>query len=270
MTVVIETKGGIGNVLYQYALGFALSSKSKDVYFYNAHAKGDSFFSVATDWGLSLPYANDEVVESLRPKNKFIRIAKRKLGFSKEYFEKKRNTYDYNVFNLDDAYISGYWHHRKYFQCVKSELIIHLRDIVQRTVNVSDNDRLPCVMHVRRGDFLKHSHIGFVGLDYYYNAFERLASSGYTGQVFVVSDDPDWVVENLQSPSHEVVVLKNGNQFEDFYKLMLADRLVMANSSFSWWAAFLNLKAGLILSPRRWLAVQNDRDDWWCEEWEVL
>ena len=104
-------------------------------------------------------------------------------------------------------------------------------------------------IHVRRGDYLKTPH-GCLGMDYYLNAIEMMDSFGKIKHINVFTDDVDWCRKNFKDKrasfhSHE-------NPVVDLAKMVAHQRIIIANSSFSWWGAFLSHPYKIVISPDRW------------------
>jgi Glycosyl transferase family 11 len=113
-------------------------------------------------------------------------------------------------------------------------------------------------LHVRRGDYVTLGDHGLCDQAYYEAALARI-TEGLEGEptVFVFSDDPLWARDNLPLPFNKVVVDFNGPEtdFEDMRLMSLCRHNIIANSSFSWWAAWLNANPGRrVAGPAHWFA----------------
>jgi hypothetical protein len=173
-----------------------------------------------------------------------------------------------------DACLVGYWHSERYFSAVADELrpLFQLRDEA-RGRNAELLARMaaePAVsLHVRRGDYAANpatkAFHGLLGASYYQAAVARMQELAPGARFYVFSDEPAWVRENLQLPEGSVMVDHNGEAAQEDLRLMSACRHhVVANSSFSWWGAWLDPRPGkLVLAPRHWFRPEsgvNDRD----------
>lgn len=161
----------------------------------------------------------------------------------------------------DDSYLHGYWQSERYFAHVAGEI---RRDFTFPAFSNTQNEEmaarigesLAISLHVRRGDYLTLSAHTVCDETYYNAALERLLDgiSG-TPTVFVFSDDPDWAKQNLPLPVEKLVVDFNGPEtdFEDMRLMSLCRHNIIGNSSFSWWAAWLNAHADKrVAGPVQW------------------
>ena len=116
-------------------------------------------------------------------------------------------------------------------------------------------------VHIRRGDYVSDPHTnrfhGTCSVDYYNAAFDVIASEVKEARFFVFSDDPQWARENIKPPSEAVFVGRNTTQpdYEDMRLMLNCRHHIIANSSFSWWPAWLNSSSDkVVVAPRRWVA----------------
>lgn len=177
----------------------------------------------------------------------------------------------------DESYLHGYWQSERYF----ADVIAHLREAFVMTPPMSPEnaamaqriaDGPSVALHVRRGDYVA---LGATAVcdQAYYDAGLQAVTKGLADPptVFVFSDDPGWARDNLEVPFDKVVVDLNGREtaHEDMRLMSLCQHNVIANSTFSWWSAWLNQTAGKrVAAPARWFANdhQNNPDilpaDW--------
>ncbi|MEC8405426.1 MAG: alpha-1,2-fucosyltransferase, partial [Verrucomicrobiota bacterium] len=116
-------------------------------------------------------------------------------------------------------------------------------------------------IHVRRGDYISVkkylSEFGVCSVDYYRKAIERLNPEL---PILVVTDDHDWVRSTLMKIDDRIQLYEGKNHFDDLFTLSLAHELVMANSTFSWWAAYQS-SAELVISPNPWFTNSKREQD---------
>lgn len=161
----------------------------------------------------------------------------------------------------DDSYLHGYWQSERYFAHIAEDIRRAFRfpDFTTRQ-NADMAERIAqgvsLSLHVRRGDYLTlGAHV--LCDQAYYEAALRAVLDGVEGTptVYVFSDDPGWAKENLPLPCNKVVVDFNGPgaDFEDMRLMSLCRHNIIANSSFSWWAAWLNGDpAKRVAGPANW------------------
>jgi hypothetical protein len=169
----------------------------------------------------------------------------------------------------DNTYLRGYWQNTTYFEAAESLLrqdftfrpaIVELDAGPVQEIQAS---QLPSVsLHVRRGDYVTDSGVrermGTLEPDYYRRAVEALATGIGNVRLFVFTDDPDWCSANLQLGQETTVIGATRDEGQRWASLMYlmtrCDHHVLANSSFSWWGAWLNASpAKIVVAPRPWL-----------------
>jgi hypothetical protein len=162
-----------------------------------------------------------------------------------------------------NVYIDGYWQSEDYF--------IDVADTIRDDFNLAYSVNLPnflstidaqiplVSLHVRRGDYVHNSAAnsvhGVLGLDYYYQAIDHLADCiGQNFHILVFSDDIKWAQENLQfTQSCSFMIGSATEPHNDLYMMKSCDHHIIANSSFSWWGAWLNpSKSKIVIAPKRW------------------
>lgn len=187
----------------------------------------------------------------------------RYFGRSPRHHREKGLGFDPAFFRLpDDTYLHGYWQSEKYFGRHADQIRADFAFPAARGRNAElaaeiDSD-LSVSLHVRRGDYVAVSAHGVCDQAYYDAALAQLLPRLPKDPViYVFSDDPDWARDNLTLPGRRVVVDHNGSDadFEDMRLMSLCDHNIIANSSFSWWGAWLNTNPGkIVVGPTAWFA----------------
>lgn len=183
----------------------------------------------------------------------------------KTFIRWNKSSFNPAILNLpDNVYLEGYWNSEKYF--------IGIADIIRRefTVKIPASDRnkelaemisstQSVSTHIRRGDYILDEQAnkthGMCGLDYYRRCIEYLADSVREPHFFVFSDDPHWCHNNLRLPYPITFVSYNDmeHSYEDLRLMSQCKHNIIANSTFSWWGAWLNPnKDKLVLAPQKW------------------
>ena len=166
----------------------------------------------------------------------------------------------------DNSYLHGYWQSEQYF----TDIAEHIRGVfcpipIMSAGNAAIADRIKASssvsLHVRRGDYLALGAHGVCSEAYYNAALDQIApQSTGTPTVFVFSDDPQWAHDNLPLPFEKVVVDINGPEtdYEDLRLMSLCEHNIIANSSFSWWGAWLNKNPHkAVAAPDPWFAAKG-------------
>lgn len=164
----------------------------------------------------------------------------------------------------DNSYLDGYWQSEKYFKdiadIIRNEFIVitgqdewsrHLAEEIKATESVS--------IHVRRGDYINNIKTSQIlsscSLDYYKTSSGLIATSVSNPTFFIFSDDMEWVKKNFTINFRHFYVEHNGDEssYMDMYLMSLCKHNIIANSSFSWWGAWLNRNPNKqVIAPARW------------------
>ena len=185
-------------------------------------------------------------------------------------FRERQFSFDPTVLELGpDVLLDGYWQSERYFdrsaEVVREEFQLRMsptgEDLkVARQIQSCES----VSVHVRRGDYASNpattSYHGLCTADYYRAATERIAQRRASPTFFVFSDEPDWARDNLRLPGETIVVGHNdaGRNFEDLRLMSLCQDNIVANSSFSWWGAWLNEHTDkCVVAPARWFQADT-------------
>jgi hypothetical protein len=288
--VVTQLLGGLGNQLFQYAVGRAL-----------AHANGVRLKLDVSAFGTYRlrPYALKPFkieADVLTPAEARALGVGRPAGAARTVWHRLTGRPRIPVvaeasFEFDPAvlharppcYLKGYWQSPRYFQhmaeLIRSELAVAgplsdrnraLTEQIRSTVAVS--------VHVRRGDYVSDSQTnryhGSCEPDYYREAERLLRARVGDMQLYVFSDDPQWARDNLSFSSPAVIVSHNGPERpeEDLRLMTLCRHHIIANSTFSWWGAWLCPQADkLVVAPKQWFrAAAHRTGDLLPSDWITL
>jgi hypothetical protein len=132
-------------------------------------------------------------------------------------------------------------------------------------------------VHVRRGDYVSdpatNQSLGTCSAEYYRGAARLIASQVSSPRFFVFSDEPDWARANLELEGPAVFVTHNDPErgYEDMRLMAFCRHHIVANSSFSWWGAWLSNSGGIVVAPKRWFKANEwDARDLVPERWVRL
>lgn len=181
-----------------------------------------------------------------------------------------------------DSYLVGYWQSEKYFKDV--EQIIRA-DLTFRTPLSAQNEQIANLMaqgsavslHVRRGDYVSNPKTnathGTCSLEYYQAAIRCMADKVGSPQFYIFSDDIQWVKEHLKLEFPCLYIEHNtGNEsYNDMRLMSLCQHHIIANSSFSWWGAWLNAsEEKLVIAPQKWFVNDRFTKDLYPDSWVKL
>jgi hypothetical protein len=130
-------------------------------------------------------------------------------------------------------------------------------------------------VHVRRTDYIGNSNAEICGLDYYRRAMERMRQQFEHVRFHVFSDDPAWCVKNLAADDVGICHLDGASHhpLHDLHLMSRARHHIIANSSYSWWAAWLGKTEGqIVLMPTQWFkgTMHTPIDEKRCPGWECI
>jgi len=180
-------------------------------------------------------------------------------------------------FGLDRRYnfnLVGFFQSEKYFKHIENQIrndFIFKDDIIVECLDVIDSHYdNPIALHVRRGDFLKNAgNHHNLSIDYYEKALSKFDDDR---QVIIFTDDPKWAMnEPLFSDDRFIVSTGNG-PYHDLFLMTQCNDFIIANSTFSWWGAWLSDK-GKVIAPSVWFGPNNahlDTKDLYPESWEII
>ncbi len=274
--------GRTANNLFQYALGRVLAEKHGvplvlDASWFNTEGWAEvSHF-------LRLPH-KARVIRNVTLASR----ALRKLT-GKHYWEYRgvpvlrepTSNHSFDARFLDapaDCMMFGYFQSPLYFDSraseLRSELTQLLSGAVQPSVPLLGQLARPesVAVHVRRGDYLQIREFQVCDLDYYQNGMSRMRSLIPDARFFIFSDDPDWCRSEFTGSDQTVIDSGDAaaNPLHDLHLMSTASHHIIANSSYSWWAAWLGEKPGQqVMIPNRWYASdrispirEKCRDHW--------
>ncbi|HDM8185454.1 TPA: alpha-1,2-fucosyltransferase [Vibrio harveyi] len=282
----IKCVGGLGNQMFQYAAGFALSKKLGvdlllDLSAFNSY---DTNPLRINHFNISSSISNEpKFADKVFCRNILVKYDLYKKLMSKKYFFEKGLEYN-NSFNRikDEITLVGYFQSEKYFHKYRDEIkneftLIDELPIEAKIIAEKISNTNSIAVHVRRGDYITNSENmaihGVCDVDYYKRAHVYLNEHGLINdetKFFIFSNDLDWCSENMRFLGDIVIVDGNSARPEiDMYLMSLAKSQIIANSTFSWWGAWLNENIDkTVVAPSNWFAsesfVNNDMipTDW--------
>jgi len=183
--------------------------------------------------------------------------------------------FDENMFNNfpDNANLMGYLQSEKYFRHIKDDVLNDfefLDDIQNEANNFIDayKDRTKVSVHLRRTDYVTHAHIHVPpSLNYYSNAMNMFDDAVF----FVFSDDVEWCKQQNIFNNKDVIFPSINDKYIDFCIMSMCDHNIIANSSYSWWASYLNKNVDKkIIAPSTWFGFACNLNDLYMDNWTVL
>ncbi len=277
--LVINVNSQLGNQMFQYALYrklIHLGRKVKlDMQYYQQRPEhyGLDIFGLQPDIATTkeISISKDEYRSYLS------RLRRKFFGKRKSIVDEiHSNTMQYNsnVFNLKNGYLYGYWQTEKYFSDIREILLSDFqfpepKDKKNIDLLAQLTEKTSVSIHVRRGDYvggfpLMTKHYYLQAMDYF--------SQKYQDVFFVVfSNDLDWAKENIQLNDGVYVDWNKGeDSYNDMYLMTQCKHNIIANSSFSWWGAWLNTyKKKEVIAPSQWF-YHRETPDIYCDGWKII
>lgn len=265
--IVVRITGGLGNQMFQYALARALQQSGRDVYLHwHPHRTKSQHMGLALNRCFVEPLSNNVPLlnDSLTTKGvawvlrKFRRLSQRKnLG------------YEPGLLESENVYFDGYWQSEKYFHDIHDVIRKDFRFLeVTGSKNVDLLDFIEsnrCVaVHVRQGDYVNHPELGGVcGSGYYQRALRQVKGQLPDARLLVFSDHVEAALSVVGDTSALGISWNGGNHaWMDMALMTRCTGHVIANSTFSWWGAWLARGSEMVSCPSPWFArdaaVKND------------
>ncbi|WP_300438554.1 alpha-1,2-fucosyltransferase [Christiangramia sp.] len=275
--VIIEILGGIGNQMFQFALAKILAEKNDselfiDTNFYKETSQNlknfPRYFSVGI-FDLQFKLATEKEKIFFKHPSLKNRL-NRKLGLNyPKVFKEKSFNFDPELLTMKaPIFLKGYFQSYKYFAGTESKI----RQLYEFPVEKLDSrneeiksriiTKTSVSVHIRRGDYVENRKTqdfhGNCSVEYYKKAVEYLSATIKDFNLVFFSDDIEWVQNQFKDLPYEKKFVTGNlyeNSWKDMYLMSLCDHNIIANSSFSWWAAWLNKNPEKkVVAPKKWFA----------------
>ena len=271
--VVVHIVGGLGNQFFQYAAGRSLSDRlgcDLVLDLRGLHEIGDRKYRLEK-YKIRAIVGSQEYLKKY-PYWRSTRYSRFREKMSRTFphflhyplFRAENFSYDDRFENIKTpVYLMGYWQSEKYFSWNRNKII---DDLVLLNNNCEKSDLYNKIsssnsvaLHIRRGDYVSNpaaaAFHGLCSLSYYQSALNILQNRIKNMEIFIFTDDSEWVKENLiiKYPSHIVESVGDDSDLLDFELMRQCKHHIIANSSFSWWGAWsCKSEDKQIIAPKRW------------------
>ena len=276
--IITKLMGGLGNQMFQVATAYALATKYNtkfklDLSFLNKNNISTESFT-AREYELAVfnkkfEFASQNDLDFFFPKNKkiivrFTRKIKRLLhnpqiiidNWNPIGFFEKKSSY---------IYLDGYWQSEDYFKSYEQEIKKLFQfptiDDIRKDLVTEIRAFNSVSIHFRRGDYANNSHVkafhGLLEFDYYQRAMNHINSVVINPKYYIFSDDPEWVKMHFENEI-DFTIIDTESGIKDMYLMSLCKHNIIANSSFSWCAAWLNTNPGkIVVVPKKWFNAND-------------
>ena len=287
--IIVRLMGGMGNQMFQYAAGKYLSEKwgvplKLDLSFLNDRAPKENF--TYRDFELHAFNINDEIIQAKELElfvRKAVKLSKLKIdGLNRVLFKFSipfpkiinhhySSFYEYFPSLSNNTFLIGYWQSEKYFEnfgdLIRQCFLLQDPGIEKRVASFLQRDKMreKVSVHIRRGDYILNDHInsvhGLCSKDYYIEAMDYISAKVQDPIFYFVSDDMDWVKSTFIKflGKYKIIFAPSDHgPLDDLQVMKLCRHNIIANSSFSWWGAWLNENPQkIVIAPKKWFADES-------------
>jgi hypothetical protein len=275
---IINILGGLGNQMFQYAFAYSLFRQKNykvkldvngfetyDLREYELNLFNTSLKIAEQDEIDNIKYKNENLVQTLIGK-----IKRQGKVLSDSYYKEAHFNFDENAYKkADGTYFEGYWQSERYFLNYREDLLKEFtlkKELHAKSKDYENeiNEVQSVSLHIRRGDYVTNTHTnsvhGTCSLEYYKNAVKEIETKVEDPHFFIFSDDLAWAKDHLEFIDKVTFVEldKTTPDHEEMILMSLCKHNIIANSSFSWWGAWLNQNDDkMVIAPKKWFADET-------------
>jgi hypothetical protein len=292
--IIVKLQGGLGNQMFQYATARGIANSNKpitlDVSFLNRNTKtSDTFtarkFELKIFKNLKYKVASNYIAKVVHSQSFGYNFLRKIIYKDLQYIKQRENEFMSDTMDSNKhLYLDGYFQSEKYFLNTRDNLLKEFEfppldyENKKNLVGIkSINDSVS--VHVRRGDYLKSEILNYHGVtsaNYYIKAIKHISSSVSNAQFFVFSDDIAWCKSLFKSENVPFTFIDSNSvkdAWKDMYLMSQCKHHIIANSSFSWWGAWLSELDGIKIAPKKWFnseVVKFDINDFIPATWLII
>jgi hypothetical protein len=275
--IVVKLKGGLGNQLFQYAFAFNLSKiLNKKIYIDITYFKEINFDTKRSFELSNYPIQYDGIISSRNLIHKIyekltsFKITESNFDLSKVeiYKQQKKITLD-GYWQSVDFFFEYAGDVKSIFNGYKSKNPIYYKWLKQISESNSTS------IHVRRGDYVNNYKASLVhevcDMRYFNDALRIVKKQSASNFFFIFTDDVKWVKAHFKGPEFKVVSSGSLNHFDELSLMSHCHNNIIANSSFSWWGAWLNQNTlKVVISPAKWFKNNRKIGGLIPQSWQVI
>lgn len=263
MTKTIICRGGLGNQMFQYSFYVMLRHYHRCKFDYSLF----NYVKMHNGFELPLIFNLSPKIDEFSKSNIFIIRALDKLSFFPVY--RDNNMYNNNILNIQSPVMIGDWQSEKWFESCKDEV---LKAFSFKNVNNKNSAEVHQLqqcesvsLHIRRGDYMGNKlYNNCATIEYYINAINFIKELYPNCKFWIFSNDIAWCKSNMVNYIGTKITFvdwnKGADSFLDMYLMSQCKHNIIANSSFSWWGAYLNQSPGkVVIAPKKWMNVPKEQ-----------
>jgi len=284
--IIVKLMGGVGNQMFQYAAGRALADRLNTVLKMDISGFAAPVWTtprayqldqlsitagVASDSELHAVAASTRKLSGMTWLGKLAGALRRRADLT--IYNETPNCFDSHFMSLqNNTYLCGYWQSQMYFQDISDVVRREFQPCapwsqrnLELAAQISATDSIS--VHVRRGDYVNDESArmihGVCTLDFYQACMRQIECVTEAPHYYVFSDEPQWARDNIKTAFPITIVDHNDphNAVFDIKLMSLCKHNIIANSSFSWWGAWLNTNPGkIVFAPSKWFCRKEAKD----------
>ena len=285
--MIIKLSGGMGNQMFQYAFGKSVASYFNEALYLDisflVNKKNNSKYTPRSYYLdiFNIELTDKQFITNPILKYTFSSFLKKRFNISIfDYFQERKFGFDSNVWLHKRGYYDGYWQSKRYFD--KIHKLLKDEFTFKQPINKNSTDLVAEIkkensvcLNVRRGDYVGHPLHDVCDIDYYLRAVSEIRVRVPYPKFFVFSDDINWCKKSLNLGSdfvfisHDMAHNCKDRKFDNYLQLMsICNHYIIPNSTFAWWAIWLNKNPGYVVIPNNWF---NDKkmntSDFYNNDW---
>jgi len=283
--IVVKLFGGLGNQMFQYANALNIANKLNKNLILDISWFSKSRRSPARNYELHNYLISGEMPDASLNKELLLynNFLLRHIPFPRKLnrISEKHFHFDPSLNFLNaNIYLNGYWQSYLYFNASRDILLKEFTpnkklSINQKIQNKIELDSSSVAIHIRRSDFLTNPNHPVCNIEYYLKAANKILETIKNPTFYIFSDDPEYILKNIKFEQTTIYVIQGKDTYssvEDLRLISLCSHQVIANSSFSWWGAWLNTNPDkIVITPLEWFANKKIDTTSLCPpEWKKI
>lgn len=282
--ITVKLWGGLGNQLFQYAFGQYASKilKTKVVFHPQTIYDSEKFTNRNYELGyFQLPITLHNTQTPQNNSSLFYRLKRKAVQqlpilSKKMYIQKNIHSFKEKLF--DDFYYEGYWQNLNYINNVEPQLRKEIKPqkiFFEKHQNLLSKiaEQTSASIHIRRDDYInikantKIYHV--CEMDYYNKAIDVLKKEKNVQQFYIFTQDLKWAKENFTGK--EFIFVEGNSPIEDMFLMSKCKHNIIANSTFSWWGAWLNENENkIVIAPKKWYKKEMKEEEMIPKDWRRI